>query len=518
MSERKCDFSKPSGFENCVFNYFCQCYSQCIGLGKEFGNKQDICTEIVIDGDVNNLEYYDNLINDAIQYFESHNLLYKSGIKYYILLEDKSKVKLSWENIKSIQSEETKKLFWLLRKLIVDSIIKKLLKQNKLSRDDIKIYSVGSTKLTSDYDITLYGNTNYKVKIIKSFQKIFKTYFHEDSSIIFDTNIYGKAYITFDDKEYIGYTTKVACGQTFYYLNENPSGGGQLMWGLIKYLRDIRDSFGEHIYNDLFKFMNNKMPTFKILSYANKTLIYLRNKDPNDINYTSLFKREESFIDTYGKNTLVGIHDFISVLNFYGTETYFTRGAFIDTVVNSQMCSNKIEIPLSEVDYITSILENAGFFFIHHNKTKYALRVLNTLKLLINKFDKYKDVQSKFNKLQLLLNELETKIVKNSNIEIDYDSKYCHDWADSNEDEVNLFKCQKFDLFNILMNLVFGILKIYNTDQDDKSIPIFYNNYVIKSSEEFGITDVLPSPDKLTNVIFPSMQHGFSLTSLHKYS
>lgn len=511
MSDRNCDFSKPNGFENCVFNYFCQCYSQCIGLGKEFGTKQDICTEIIIDSDIDDAIYYDNLINDAIRYFESNNLLYKSGIKYYILLEDKSKVKLTWENIKSIQSEETKKLFWLLRKLVVDSIIKKLLKTNNLTIDDIKIYSVGSTKLTSDYDITLYGNTNYKVKIIKLFQKIFKKYFHEDSSIVFDTNIYGKAYITFDEKEYQGYTEKDVCGQVFYYLNENPSPNSQLMWGLIKYLRDLRDGFGEHIYNDLFKFMNYKMPDFKILNYANKTLIYLRNKDPNDVNYTSLFKREESFINTYNEDKLVGIHDFISVVNFYGTETYFTRGAFIDTVVNSQMCSGKIEISLSEVDYITSILENAGFFFIHHNKTKYVVRVLNTFKLLMNKFTKYQDIQSKFEKLQTLLNKLETK-TKNSNIEIDYDSKYCHDWADSNEDDIDLLKCHKFELFNVIMNLVFGILKVYSNQPLDNTIP-FYNNYVIKSSEEFGRTDVLPSPVKGS-----PMRHGFSLTSLNKYS
>lgn len=522
MSERKCDFSKPNGFENCVYNYFCQCYNQCIGLSEANTLSkvpQDICTEIILDSDITDTNYYDNLINDAITYFVNEGLLYKSGIKYYIILEDNSKVKFTWENIKTIQTEESKQLFWLLRKLIVDSIIKKLLQQNKLSRNDIKVYSVGSTKLTSDYDITLYGNTNYKVKIIKSFQKIFKKYFHEDSSIVFDTNIYGKAYITFDEKEYTGYTDKAVCGQTFYYLKENPSGDSQLMWGLIKYLRDLRDGFGEHIYNDLLKFMTIKLSNFKILKYADKTLIYLRNKDPNDINYTSLFKKEESFINTYDENVLVGIHDFISVLNFYGTETYFTRGAFIDTVVNSQMCSNKIEIPLSEVDYITSILENGGFFFIHHNKTKYIVRVLNTFKLLMNKFTKYKGVQRKFDKLQSILHDLETKTVKSSGIEIEYDSKYCHDWADATKDEVDLFKCQKFDLFNVLMNLIFSMLKIYNDTQDTKDIKpiLFYNNYVTKSSEEFGRSEILPSPDKLTTPIFPNMRHGFSLTGLNKY-
>lgn len=516
MSERKCNFNKPNGFENCVYNYFCQCYKQCVGLSETnspYKVQQEICTEIILDSDIDDSSYYDILIYDAIMFFMKKGLLFKSGIKYYIILEDNSKVKLSWENIKSIQTEETKKLFWLLRKLIVDSIIKKLLQKNKLSKDDITVYSLGSTKLTSDYDITLYGDTKYKVKIIKSFQKIFKKIFHEDSSIVFDTNIYGKAYITFDEKEYIGYTDKAVCGQPFYYLKENPSPNSQLMWGLIKYFRDLKDGLGESIYNDLLKFMNIKLSNFNVLKYADKTLIYLKNKDPNDINYTSLFKRENSFIDTYDENILVGIHDFISVLNFYGTETYFTRGAFIDTVVNSQMCNNKIEIPLSEVDYITSILENSGFFFIHHDKTKYVIRVLNTFKLLMNKFNKYKKIQGKFDKLESLLNKLETKIIKNSTTEIEYDSKYCNNWADYSNDDLDLLKCHKFDLFNIIMNLVFSMLKVYNDNhpkKKDQSIP-FYSNYVIKFSKEFGESEILPSPYK------SNLRQEYSLTHLSKF-
>jgi hypothetical protein len=514
MSDRKCNFNKPNGFENCVYNYFCQCYKQCVGLSEiNVPSKvpQEICTEIILDSDIDDPSYYDILIGDALMFFIKKGLLFKTGIKYYIILEDNSKVKLSWENIKSIQSEETKKLFWLLRKLIVDSIIKKLLHRNKLSKDNIKVYSLGSTKLSSDYDITLYGSTRYKVKIIKSFQKIFKKIFHEDSSIVFDTNIYGKAYISFDEKEYIGYTDKAVCEQTFYYLKENPSPNSQLMWGLIKYLRDLKDGFGDSIYNDLLKFMSIKIPNFNVLKYADKTLIYLKNKDPIDINYTSLFKTEESFLDSYDKNVLVGIHDFVSVLNFYGTETYFTRGAFIDTVVNSQMCNNKIEIPLSEVDYITSILENAGFFFIHNDKTKYIVRVLNTFKLLINKFNKYKKIQRNFDKLQSLLNKLETKIIKNSNIEIEYDSKYCNNWADYTENEVDLLKCHKFGLFTMIMNMVFSMLKVYNDNDtqpktQDQSI-IFYNNYVIKSSKEFGKSEMFLSP----------LRQDYSLTHLNKY-
>jgi hypothetical protein len=513
MSKRTCDFTEPNGFENCVYNYFCQCYNQCIGLDNNFQSKQEICTEIIIDSDVDDSSYYDRLINNALNYFVDEKLLYKSGIKYYIVLPDNTRLKLTWENIKILDTENDRKMFWLLRKMIVDSILKKLLKQNNLSRNDIQVYSVGSAKLTSDYDITLYGNTVYKVKIIKSFQKIFKKYFGEDSSIVFDTNIYGKAYITFDNREYSGYITDATCGQKFYYLNENPSQDSQLMWGLIKYLRDLRDSFGEHIYNDLVTFMQTKLPSFKVLNYASKTLIYLRNKDPNQVNYTSLFKKEQSFIDSYGSDTLLGIHDFISVINFYGTETYFTRGAFMDTVVNAQMCSNKIEIPLTEVDYLTSILENAGFFFLHHNKTKYVVRVLNTVKVLMKYYPKYTLIQSKLDKLQSLLDKLETKTIKNSKVEIDYDGKYCHDWANPEEDEVDILKCHKYELFNIIMNLVFGLLKMYHIQHPFMSRLTFYQKYVIKSSDEFGDTDLLPSPEKPS--ILPGLRQTMSLTTLN---
>lgn len=509
MSERICDFSQPKGFENCVYNYFCQCYNQCIGLSDTFQAKQDICTEIIPDTDVNST-YYDTLIKMAIDYFKNKQLLVQSGIKYYLLLEDKTKLKLTWENIKTLSHEEDKKLFWLLRKLIVDSILKKLVKRHKLK---LKIYSVGSAKLTSDYDITLYGKTNDKVKIIKLFQKHFKKLFGEDSSIVFDTNIYGKAYITFDENEYSGYTDKAVCGQDFYYLKENPSQESQLMWGLIKYLRDLRDSFGEHMYNDLFEFMSSKLPQLSVLRYANKSLISLRNKHPNDINYISLFKKETSFMQRYSpSNNLTAIHDFISLINFYGTETYFTRGAFIDTVVVSQMCGNKIDIKLTEVDYITSILENAGFFFIHNNKTKYLVRVLNTFKTLIDKFTNYRGIQNKFIELKNILSTLATQTIKDGKAEIDYDIKYCHDWANTDEVEVNLLKCHKYKLFNIIMNIVYNILKIYNEFHKETSDIYFYQTFIIKTTYELGQSYVLPSPDKTSIHALPTLRQSSLVT------
>lgn len=499
MSERICNFREPDGFKNCVYNYFCQCYSQCIGLSSDFQPKQDICSEIKEDIDVTDVNYYDELVTNAINYFIDNNLLLKSGTKYYILLNDinKTKLKLRWENIKTINDKNIQELFWLFRKIIVDSILKQIIKKSKLSKDDIQIYSVGSTKLTSDYDITLYGKIDSKVMIIKRFQRIFKKYFKEDSSLVFDTNIYGKAYISFDKNEHLGYTTEAVCNnQEFYYIQKNPSQNSQLMWGLIKYLRDLRDIFGEKIFNELFIFMKNKLPNFTILQFAYKTLIYLRNKDSEDVNYISLMRKEDSFIDKYTDiSKLNGVHDFISVLNFYGLETYFTRGAFIDVVVNNQMCNNEIQIPLTEVDYITSILENTGFFFIHSDKTKYLLRVKKSFNDLQKIYVHYNTINTTFLEFDKLLNSLKTT----GN---EYDINYCNSWINYESEEIKLLKCQKYDFFNILMNLVFKILKTYvrHHIKELNEPVLFYKNFVIKSTEEFGKSDDL-SPIKTYSTI-----------------
>ena len=128
---------------------------------------------------------------------------------------------------------------------------------------------------------------------------------------------------------------------------------------------------------------------------AHDILIFLRNRDSSIVNYNNLFKMENIFKKKYIESLsdlmensdieLLALHDYISIINFYGTETYFTRGAFIDIVINKQMCNNDNFVPLelTQIDYITSILENAGFFFTHSNKLKYINSVYNTLLILI---------------------------------------------------------------------------------------------------------------------------------------
>lgn len=467
-------------FKNSVYDTVCQCPDQCIGLNREDFKKspQPICSEIIRDKD-NNMNY-EELILESLNLFIENELLKKSGTKYYIINPNGSTVKLTWENIKEIKDNNTKELFWLLRKLVVDGILKMILKGENsnlnIILEDIKIYSVGSTSITSDYDITLYGNTKNKIYIMKNFQELFIKYFGEDSSIVFDTNIYGKAYITFENiecKEYL--TLKKGCGQKFYYINENPSQDSQIMWGLIKYMRDLREAFGELIYNNIYRFMSDKLKDFEILNMANTTLIHLKNKDEKKVNYRSLIERESDFLRAYDKkDKLIGIHDHISVVNFYGTETYYTRGAFLDTVINTQTCKEKDIIKLEAADYIASILENSGFYFIHGNKTKYIRRVYKTTQKLIQ-FEEYIKIgeTNAYKELDKILINLGKD-----------DEQYCNN-LDING-EIDLLSCQKYKLFNITMNLVYKILEKYNENGGGKSQILFYDIYILKRSEIMG--------------------------------
>ena len=462
-------------FKNFVYNNICQCYNQCIDLKYgDIQNKTNICTEISTT-DNNPPEFYDKIINNALNFFINEKYLVKLN-KYYIITPE-FRLKLSWENIKHLPIN-LQKLFWLLRKLIIDSLLKKITLN---FNNKIKIFSVGSTNLSSDYDITLYGQTKYKIKTMNSFKSEFIKLFKEDSSIVFDTNIYGKSYISFDKIEFGNFGKAVeSCGPEFYYLQENPLQYSQLIWGIIKYFRDIRDSLGENIYNDLYNFMYKYLEMLPIKK-AHDILIFLRNRDSSIVNYNNLFKMENIFKKKYIESLsdlmensdieLLALHDYISIINFYGTETYFTRGAFIDIVINKQMCNNDNFVPLelTQIDYITSILENAGFFFTHSNKLKYINRVYNTLLILIEKNTIFSDIPNDKSFIRL------AEIITNG------EDKYCK-WTSNKE--LNLLKCEKFELFGIIFKLMCKILKPLNNQK--QNMP-FYDIYVTGTkTREFG--------------------------------
>jgi hypothetical protein len=485
------EFNNNDSFRNFVYENICQCFNQCIDLDeKTFNHNQPVCSQIVYQEyntsqdntsqDNTSQDNFSKIINNALKYFIKNDIIFKNGVRYY-LSEDNTK--LSWDNIKNLNNEVNKKLLWLLRKLIVDCILKSLLKPES----KLKIFSVGSTNLTSDYDITLYGNDIEKINIIDGFNIKFNDLFSDTSALVFDTNIYGKAYIAFSENDFGEYGSVVNNQQSFYYLksgNEN----SQLSWALVKYITDLRDSFGEHIYNDLIDFMKDKLDT-NLLNYATEIRRNLKNKD-EDFTYKNILGVQNKILDFY-QDKLTGYNDYISLVNFFGIETYFTRGAFLDIVVNGQMCNNTC-VDLTEVDLICSILENAGFFFNHNNKTKYFVRVSKTLGKLVLKNNLYKEIHE-IEELYKIVDTLKSTV----DDKINYDKLYCK-WIDIDNDTFDLNKCEKYPIFNLLFKIIYKILKIYikNNEINDKDF-IFYNIFIKNNNEKTN--SISPSTEFIKN-------------------
>lgn len=350
---------------------------------------------------------------------------------------------LNWENIIKLKD----KTFWFFRKAIIDCLIK-----YAMNIYNAEIYSVGSTKLISDYDLTIYSRPKSTVYIIKLFNDLFYKIFNNNSNEIFDTNIYGKGFIEFS--ETINYIKSECNLLNFYYIPYDTSyNDSQLMWGLVKFLSSVKSSLGLDIYNNIYSFMNSK---FKIY-YSNNSHLQiashvLNNLSNEKIKYESILENQEYILSKYpSDNKLLKITDYISLLNFFGTDTYYTRGAFMDIVVKTQMCKNASSIELYFEDYMNSIIENVSFFLIHNEKDKYLIRIIKSLNDLLNidfPIILKNKLQNRKNIIELTFSNI-SKLNNNN-------GKIC-----SYIKDLNVSKCIKYDIFEILLKLIYDLIHIY---------------------------------------------------------
>jgi hypothetical protein len=514
-------------FKEYIYTNYCQCTSQCLNMDKHKNlqsiKQQSICSKIMITN-YNKESSYDNDILFALNYLIKKNILIRSGKKFYIKSNNNLNLKLRWENIKLSENfnnsdkNETQELLWLLRKLVVDALLKKiLLKYSKPGEAFCDIYSVGSTNVTSDYDVSLYGDDDNKVIIINEFQKLFKKYFTEDSSIVFDTNIYGKSYIYYGENSKFSQDIILKSDNTtpnFYYMkfnienkdNINLNPKSQLMWGIIKFLKDLSEGFDEKIYNEYTQWLQEKL-NFYIFDQATYTLKFLLNQDEEQINESSIMSKatqigtiyNTNIIKTYNDDNIdkniinqnIEIlieHDIIALVSFYGLETYYTRGAFLDIVVNQQMLSTQKEyiIQLSDIEYITSILENAGFYLVHNTKSKYIIRVVKTLTKLNSLITNNIKLQKNQDDLLKIINLF--NINKDTNIEnfVENTKSYCSFIKNTNN-EIDISNCHKYKIFNIIFDLIYNILEYIKQkfiDKNDNTEYIAFYELLVKQEND----------------------------------
>ena len=225
--ETDTDQVKMNKFFKYVYNSHCQCNTECIKIpGFMSTADSSDCKRIIIDEKIEN---YKTSIENIINLFKEQNIITFRTTKYYVNTHSGKPVKLSWDNIKTRVLPKNQMKLWLFRKAIVDCIIKDILTGIKDETTmhnvdtNIKVYSVGSSKLSSDYDITVYSKPRITFLIITKFQEIFKHFFTIDSSTVFDTNIYGKGFITFikDNIDKDLYTEYKCKSDIIYYIKDD---------------------------------------------------------------------------------------------------------------------------------------------------------------------------------------------------------------------------------------------------------------------------------------------------------
>jgi hypothetical protein len=160
------------------------------------------------------------------------------------------------------------------------------------------------------------------------------------------------------------------------------------------------------------------------------------------------------------------ISNFISFVNYNGSETYLTNGAFLDVVVNQQLCKEGVPIILSNpVLYFTSFVENISDLMLHYHKKKYRERCENALNKLM---EYYKG-------------DIEGGILKNIRdnlFEIRGVQENC---------ENDILECRSFKLMNKCIDSVIEIFKLNSGDVNTE----LFDNIIFPINESSDIENKL---------------------------
>ena len=353
------------------------------------------------------------LVIKFIELFKNSGLIKKNQDMYFLL---SSNMRFKWNNIKRLTLKDIndfkaergeifnelvnkyvigvtltveqellmiKSLFWYFRKVVVDSIVSDIIRLENLN---IKAMSVGSTKLTSDYDITLDGTYKDNSRVIRRFDRLM-----DDSESVFDTNIYGVSFVKdktrdagVEEDDDMNKMVNEAfnkeheqCGKFNYILSEDKDFIiSQHIWAFVKLLLRLNkiQEQDEELYGlclgELSNNLGNNLYYLSAVAFINKY-----ESDVN--NYQMTVDDGSRFLgEGVDDDSKYLVSNFISYVNYNGSETYLTNGAFLDVVVNNQMCkkdkSNMINLDFNS--YLDSFIENLSDLITHYHKVKYLDR------------------------------------------------------------------------------------------------------------------------------------------------
>lgn len=344
------------------------------------------------------------------RFIKDNNLVYKNK---RLTFPDNSS--LNWKIVK--KNPEFLTVFNPFRKQYVDTLLEEIM-SDLHCKPACHPISVGSAKMDSDYDVTVYGPLTQK--IIAQFNNIFKRKFRCSSKILFDTNIYGLSFLQETPPTSFSYIKKdpsICTPDNFVLLldtKQNPIDQDlQRIWSYVKlylHIHDLSSQEKKDIKHEISSILDdkqlklyieakNKYKSMKTSSnYVKELTKYHSNKVALE---SSVYEQERVKL-------MIKLKDQISKTNYYGDETYFTQGAFNHVVGKGQ--SGYTELNIYPEEYKDSLIENIGecikeynlykdknifYFYIH--ASKYILRCIDAISNL-HDFP-YKDISIILNKL-----------------------------------------------------------------------------------------------------------------------
>lgn len=313
----------------------------------------------------------------------------KSGV---LLFDDKP---AQWTDVLATGDEPLIRAYGRFRKFAVDHMLKKITRSVGCDRNCFR--SVGSTKIDSDYDVTV--TTNQNSEVVRIFNTTFRNEFGDNSDNVFDTNVYGAAFLTEHHDVYDYITIQ---GVAHRFVTVSGAEGridvrNQHFWALAQVaLADPSlklnglDNYWATLWSQAVEFVRNNRPHLAGYEKALKNIEQCRHameKKPDDMNLRVLYK------------------DSIARANFYGVGTYFTQGTFVDVVINQQMGG---KVHLTPDEYLDSAIENIGEMMRGHKVMKYRTRAYKALSHILHRQD-YTILLTKRDPRQLLERILQLK-------------------------------------------------------------------------------------------------------------
>jgi len=347
---------------------------------------------------------------------------YKKNFMKKQNLTEKELNNIRWEEIKKNKNKFLKD-FNIFR----EKFIKMLLDYSieKVRCNDCFFMIPGSKDLTSDLDITLSSITKAS-NVSKIFNETFlKLWDNNNSSDIFDTNLYGTGYFievnqknnpiifnSFNHKE-----KKYIYLKSLKNIDEKLNKKDIENQRALAYLQLIKLHklfYNKSIKNNKNKIINKiiKIPNYqKYKEYYNKLIKNININDKKEMNmeYINRIKKIEKILNRYkykkiNHNDLIKYKKLIGEIMFYGNETYLTQGAFFHVVGINQMKIKKINKIITKNELIDSIIENYSYLYMEYQNSdniydfltlssKYIKRILDAIQL-INNNEKYKKVSN----------------------------------------------------------------------------------------------------------------------------